>query len=264
MIPMAAPGRAVGVLWRDYPVTVTVTGITALAGAAQLFGPEVVSALQRDSEQLRQGQTWRLVTPLFVQPDGLLQYAFNLTGSALVGASVEAHYGRSQWLISYFGGGLLALGLAYWWFPHSTDGGSSDAVAGLIGALTYAMWRSRLRPAWPAFAYAAFFAADLTALATGGVVVAAIVGNTVLVLMNILRRWSLLRPLVVIEILLLGAVLTARRDGHGVGLLTGFVLAAALHRRHSSGRAGGASKAPGRALTRRAAGRRREGASADR
>jgi membrane associated rhomboid family serine protease len=227
---------ALGRLWRDYPITVTITGITALAGAAQLFGPEVVSALQRDPEQLRQGQTWRLVTPLFVQPDGVLQYAFNLTGSALVGASVERHYGRAQWLLSYFGGGLVALGLAYWWFPHATGGGSSDAVAGLIGALTYAMCRGKLRPAWPAFVYAAFFAADLTALATGGVVVAAIVGNAVLVLLTMLRRWSPLHPLVVIEILVLTVVLIAHRDGHGVGLLTGFVLAAALDRRRDTRR----------------------------
>ncbi len=240
---MTAPGPAVGRLWRDYPITVTITGITALAGAAQLFGPGVVSSLQRDPEQLRQGQTWRLVTPLFVQPDGLLQYAFNLAGSALVGASVERYYGRTRWLVSYFGGGLVALGLAYWWFPHSTDGGSSDAVAGLIGALTYAMWREQLRPAWPAFVYAAFFAADLTALATGGAVVAAIVGNSVLVLLAILRRWSLLHPLVVIAILLLAVVLVARRDGHGVGILTGFVLGAALDRRHHSARGSDVSRA---------------------
>jgi membrane associated rhomboid family serine protease len=236
MVRVTAPGPAIRRLWHDYPVTVTITGITALAGAAQLFGPEVVSALQRDPEQLRQGQIWRLVTPLFVQPDGFLQYVFNLAGSALVGASVEAYYGRTQWLVSYFGGGLVALGLAYWWFPHSTDGGSSDAVAGLIGALTYAMWRAQLRPAWPAFVYAAFFAADLTALATGGAVVAAIVGNTLLALLIILRRWPPLRPLVVIEILVLGVFLIALRDGHGVGLLTGFVLAAALHRRHNPSR----------------------------
>lgn len=229
---MIAPRQAVGQLWRDYPVTVTITGITALVGAAQLFGPEVVSALQRDPEQLSQGQTWRLITPLFVQPDGLLQYAFNLAGSALVGASVEKYYGRTPWLACYFGGGLIALGLAYWWFPHSTDGGSSDAVAGLIGALTYAMWRGQLRPAWPGFVYAAFFAADLTALATGGTVVAAIVGNSVLVALHVLRRWPLLRPLVVIEILVLAVILLARQDSHGVGLLAGFILAAALHRRH--------------------------------
>jgi membrane associated rhomboid family serine protease len=232
---MHAPGPAIRRIWRDYPVTVTITGLTALVGAAQLFGPEVVSALQRDPEQLRQGQTWRLVTPMFVQPDGLLQYAFNVAGSAIVGASVEKCFGRTQWLTFYFGAGLVALGLAYWWFPHTTDGGSSDAVAGLIGALTYAMWKWQLRPAWPAFVYAAFFAADVTALAAGGPIVAAIVGNTVLVLLYHLRRWPLLRPLVVIEILILGVVLTATRDSHGVGLLTGFVLAAALHRRHVSG-----------------------------
>jgi membrane associated rhomboid family serine protease len=219
---------AVRRFWRDYPVTVTITGITALVGAAQLFGPEVVSALQRDPGQLRQGQTWRLVTPLFVQPDGLLQYAFNLTGSAVVGASVERYFGRRRWLVFYFGAGLLALWLAYWWFPHTLDGGSSDAVAGLIGALTYAMWKWQLRPAWPAFVYAAFFAADVTALAAGGSIVAAIVGNTVLVLLFHLRRWPPLRLLVVIEILGLGVILAATRDSHGVGLLTGFLLAAGL------------------------------------
>jgi membrane associated rhomboid family serine protease len=231
---MIALAPTVRQLWRDYPVTVTVTAITALAGASQLFGPDVVSTLQRDPEQLRQGQTWRLITPLFVQPDGLFQYAFNLTGSALVGASVEQHFGRTRWLACYFGGGLVALGLAYWWFPHATDGGSSDAVAGLIGALTYAIWREQLRPAWPAFVYAAFFAADLTALATGGAVVAAIVGNSVLVGLHVLRRWPLLRPLVVIEVLVLAVLLAARRDGHGVGMLAGFVLAAGLHRRQGA------------------------------
>jgi hypothetical protein len=97
------------------------------------------------------------------------------------------------------------------------------------------MWRAQLRPAWPAFAYSAFFAADLTALATRGVVAAAIVGNTVLVLLNSFRRSPLLRPLVITEILVIAIILIARRDAHGVGLLTGFVLTAVLHHRHNSG-----------------------------
>jgi membrane associated rhomboid family serine protease len=233
---MRDPEPVIRRICRDYPVTVTITGLTALVGAAQLLGPDVVTALQRDPERLRQGQTWRLLTPMFVQPDGLLQYAFNLAGSAIVGASVEKNFGRSRWLVFYFGAGLTALGLAYWWFPHTIDGGSSDAVAGLIGALTYAMWKWGLRPAWPAFVYAAFFAADVTALAAGGPIVAAIVGNALLVVLFHLRRSPLLHTLVVVEILALGVVLTATRDSHGVGLLTGFVLAAALHRHQVPGR----------------------------
>ena len=134
---------------RRYPMTSRVTFVTAVVGAAQLLDGRVVADLQRNRRLLFDGQWWRLVTPMFVQPSGIGQYAFNLVGSVLVGVTVERQFGAARWLGVYFGAGLAGIVVSYVWFPTLTGGGSSGGVAGLIGALTLIWWSTRTEPWWP-------------------------------------------------------------------------------------------------------------------
>jgi membrane associated rhomboid family serine protease len=207
-----------------YQITVAMFALTAAVGAAQFAYPGVVDALQRDPDRLRAGQWWRAITSMFVQPSGLGQYAFNLLGIAVVGIAAQQICRPSHWLTVYLLGGLagnLAMSL---WFPHTLDGGSSDAVAALIGVVAV-MAYSAQRPAWwPSYFYAAFFTAYLAGLAAGGVVAGVVAGNAAIVLVSVLRRAT--RPAVQVRVVLglvLAAALlmTALRDSHGPGLLTG-------------------------------------------
>jgi membrane associated rhomboid family serine protease len=188
-------------------------------------------ALQGNRARLLDGQWWRLVTPMLVQPSGAGQYAFNLLGSALVGVAVERQLGPGRWLAVYLGAGLAGVVMSYWWFPAQTFGGSSDGVAGLIGALTVGWWMRRSKPPWPSYLYGAFFAAYLTALAAAGVIAATIAGGLTIAVVTTLRRHgppAWLPFLVCGLIVTCAAVLVVLRDDHGVGLTAGILVALVL------------------------------------
>jgi len=209
-------------------MTAAVTTLTAAVGAGQLLGGGgVVTALERNRHLLRGGQWWRLVTPMLVQPSGVGQYVFNLVGSVVVGAAIERQLGAVRWLTIYLTAGVAGVVMAYVWFPAQIDGGSSDAVAGLIGALAVGWWVGRVRPHWPSYLYSAFFAAYLTALAAGGVVVGTVVGGLTSGAIITIRRHGLgsqLRIVVCLLIVCSAAVLLALRDSHGVGLTIGLLV----------------------------------------
>jgi membrane associated rhomboid family serine protease len=221
-------------------MTSGVTLVTAVVGAMQLLGGGVVTSLQRNRALLLDGQVWRLVTPMLVQPSGVGQYAFNLIGSVLVGVAVERQLGARKWLVIYVASGLAGIVAACVWFPTQTGGGSSDAVAGLIGALTVGWWARHWQPSWPSYLYGAFFATYLTALAAGGAAAATIVGGLTIAVVTTVRRHgpaSWLRFIVCGLIVSAAVALTALRDDHGVGLTAGIAVALLLgHRRHSQAR----------------------------
>jgi membrane associated rhomboid family serine protease len=204
-----------------------VTTLTAFVGAAQLLGDGVIVHLQRDRSSLEAGQWWRLVTPMFVQPAGIGQYAFNVIGLLLVGIAVERRFTAAKWLAIYFCAGVGAIVLSYLWFPADTGGGSSDGVAGLIGALTATWWVTRSEPWWPGYLYGTFFAAYTTGLATGGVVVAAAAGSLTVAAVTTIRRHgqvSWLPTLTGVLVAGCAVTLTLLHDGHGVGLLAGILI----------------------------------------
>ncbi len=216
-------------------MTAWVTALTAAIGATQLLSNDVVAGLQRNRHQLVAGQWWRLVTPMFVQPSGIGQYLFNLVGGVLVGIAVERRLTAARWLIVYFGAGLAGNVMSYVWFPAQTGGGSSDGVAGLIGALVLTWWLTRSEPWWPAYLYGAFFAAYLTGLAAGGVVTSTLAGALTIAVLTTIRRhlpavWS--RIGVCVLVVGCAVALAVLRDDHGVGLLAGMLLVIGGHNRH--------------------------------
>lgn len=220
---------------RDHPVTVSVATITAIVGAAQFAVPEIVSALQRDGDLVRAGQWWRLLTALLVQPSGWGQYAYNLLGIVLIGLAVERRCGPARWLTLYVVAGVAGAALTLLLFPHDVGGGSSDAVAGLIGGLTVLAWRTRRPPPWWSAGYAVHFAAYLTVLATAGAVPATVAGAlAVAVTTAALRsgRAGVTSGVLVATVLTAAVIMTALRDGHGFGLLTGLLLALLLRPCH--------------------------------
>jgi len=193
----------------------------------------------RDLARVRQGQWWRVVTPVFVQSSGWGQLAFNLLGLAVVGAALERRLGRSSWALTYLVGGTGSIALLSAWKPGATGGGSSDAVAALIGALAVLLAASGQARGWDGAAqvYSVFFVAYLTGLDLGGVVPSVIAGNVSIALLVTARR--ALSPAMLTRACLLlvvagGTVMTAVHDGHGTGILAGVAVASLVLAWHRS------------------------------
>ncbi len=232
--PVPAGPRAASTGGRadDRPVlTITVAVVTVMAGVAALTVPSLLHLATRDLTRLRSGQWWRVLTPVFVQPSGWGQLAFNVLGVVVVGAALEHRFGGASWVMVYLAGGSGTIAVYGAWHPADTGGGSSAAVAALIGAFLVVInvggqsgWLD-----WFALLYTVFFAVYLTGLDLGGLGVSIIAGNLAIIGMFISRRF--LRPRVVdraslVVVLVASVVMTVARDDHGVGLAIGFTLTA--------------------------------------
>jgi rhomboid protease GluP len=113
--------------------TLAVFILTAICTAFEFTRHSVVPALERTPAALASHQWWRLITPLFVNPEGWRQIAVNFTALAILGTIVERRFGAARWLILYFASGLVGELAGYAWKPLGA--GSSVAIAGLLGAL---------------------------------------------------------------------------------------------------------------------------------
>ncbi|MGI8576789.1 MAG: DUF6069 family protein [Nocardioidaceae bacterium] len=226
---------------------------TLAVSLVALASPGLMRLLTRDLTQLRAGQWWRVVTPVLVQPDGWGQLVFNLLGIAVVGAALERRTSRSVWTLTYLLGGVGSIAVISAWRPLDTGGGSSNAVAALIGALTVLLaadshvqsardqhnhWS---RADWPAQVYCVFFAAYPPGLELGGVGWSILAGNATIVAFFTVRRALSHTQLTRACLLLVGAagvLMSADQDGHGLGILigTGVALLVLLHHRARAAR----------------------------
>ncbi|WP_144127553.1 hypothetical protein [Catellatospora sichuanensis] len=145
-----------------------------------------------------------------------------------------------DWLALYLAAGLAGVALMLVLHPLDTGGGSSDAVAGLIGALAVMTWRSGWTPPLPAFLYAVHFVLYLAAFAAAVVIAATVAGAAAVALVMSTHRMGATRLArgVMVALVVAGAVLMATLgDSHGAGLVTGLVLAVLL--KEPEGRASG-------------------------
>lgn len=159
-----------------------VIGITVVVSGLQFVYPELLAALRRDPEAIRAGELWRLVTALFVQPNGVSQCLANGFLILAFMPAAERLYRRNV-LVVYFAAGLAGTTVNYFW--DSGSGGSSPAIFGVMGSLLIYVIRNRKVLLLP-FAF----------IASAG--------------------------------LLASVVMLVSRDGHGVGLIVGALVASFL------------------------------------
>ncbi|MDQ6796856.1 MAG: hypothetical protein M3011_02315, partial [Actinomycetota bacterium] len=147
----------------------------------------------------------------------------------------------TTWALIYLVGGVGSIGLGSAWHPAATGGGSSDAIAALIGALAVLVVMDE-RPSehdWIAQVYSIFFVTYLTALALGGVVPSIIVADASMVILFTARRavnpMTLARACLIV-VAIGGVLMSLAQDGHGTGMVAGIAMAAAVvaHRRLSA------------------------------
>ena len=244
---MNAARHGVG-LARRWTIRRPVAWVTAVVGAATLAvsvaalaSPALMQAMTRDLTRLRAGQWWRLVTPVLVQPDGWGQLLFNLLGLVVVGLALEGRTSRSAWSFVYLLGGVGGVAVTMWWHPTDLGGGSSDAVAALIGAFAVLVAvenhgrddrRSQASGAsWPAQLYAVFFAGYLTALDLGGVWWSIAAGNASIIGFAAARHafspFGFARACLIF-VVTAGVTMTIQQDGHGFGIIVGAAIASVI------------------------------------
>src|SRR5262249_25214526 len=117
-----------------FPITtIIVLAVTAIITGLQFVYPPLLLALERTPTAIAQHQWWRLVTPMFIHPEGLRQIAIDFPAVLVLGIWVERRFGTKHWLILYFVSGFIGEISAYAWKPFG--GGASLPGAGLLGAL---------------------------------------------------------------------------------------------------------------------------------
>ena len=114
-------------------VTVVFLVLTGFITSLQFFYPDIIFLLYRNPQALLAGEWWRLITPIFIHPEGWIQIIFDFVALALVGIVVEYLFGKIRWIILYLSGGFIGHLAGYFWQPYSA--GSSVATAGLLGGL---------------------------------------------------------------------------------------------------------------------------------
>jgi rhomboid protease GluP len=132
-------------------ISIALITVTAAVTALQFRFPAILSESRRDLEGLLAGEVWRLVTPLFVQPEGITQALANGFFAVLFLPLAERIYG-ARVLVIYFAAGVLCQLVVYAWSPDS--GGSSSALFGVMGALLGYVLRHRRLARWPFVALA--------------------------------------------------------------------------------------------------------------
>lgn len=113
---------------------------TAVMFGLQLAYPQIVGVLGRDLGALKQGEVWRLLTPLFIQSQGMGQFFFNMLFLVTFLPMAERLYGARVWAL-YFVSGLVGELVNYEWQPHG--GGSSPAIFGVMGSVLMYVWLQR-------------------------------------------------------------------------------------------------------------------------
>ncbi len=219
-------------------LTGAVGAATLVVSVAALTSPTLMQVMTRDLGQLRTGQWWRIITPVLVQPDGWGQLVFNLLGVVVVGAALEHRMSRTGLALTYLLGGVGSIVVISAWRPLETGGGSSNAVAALVGALTVLLaaekhdspgQHNRVPAAdVSAQVYCVFFAGYLTALDLGGVWWSILAGDATIVAFFIARRALTPTNLTGACLLIVGAAgvtMTAQQDGHGLGVIAGVAIA---------------------------------------
>jgi rhomboid protease GluP len=97
------------------------------------FGFDVIAGLGlKVNELIRQGQYWRLFTPMFLH-GSILHLGFNMYALYIFGPGLERYYRHGRFLLLFLLGGFAGNVFSFM-FSASPSLGSSTAIFGLLGA----------------------------------------------------------------------------------------------------------------------------------
>lgn len=106
--------------------------LVQLTGFNQLGSDPVTALGLKVNDLIRQGQVWRLITPLFLH-GSLLHIGFNMYALFLFGRGLESRLGHGRFLLLYFLGGFAGNVFSFL-LTAANSLGASTAVFGLLAA----------------------------------------------------------------------------------------------------------------------------------
>jgi membrane associated rhomboid family serine protease len=211
-------------LQRAPVATVVVFVVTAITSILGLVRPGVLAALQRTPQGLH-GDWWRSLTSLFVQDGGVVGTISNLAFLLVLGALAEQVLGTRQWLVCYFGAGLVGELAGYAWQPRGA--GNSVAICGLAGALGVALLAEAPVPRLAPVVLLYWCGALLALLWTPALLAGLAAG---LAAQAALARGLPVGRLVGVAAAATALILVAARDLHGAAMVAGIALGAVVGR----------------------------------
>ena len=119
-------------------VTYTLIGLTVFIYLLQMAGQyllnqDLVTALGvKVNDLIRQGQLWRLITPVFLH-GSILHIGFNMYALYIYGRGLEARFGHGRFTLLYFLAAYAGNVLSFIMTPNPSLG-ASTAIFGLIAA----------------------------------------------------------------------------------------------------------------------------------
>lgn len=119
-------------------VSYVLLGVTIFVFILQLLSQYIfkndipVILMAKLNEQIRAGEFWRLLTPVFLH-GSLIHIAFNMYALYVIGVGLERYYGHKRFLLLYFLAGFSG-NLASFIFTPEPSLGASTAIFGLVAA----------------------------------------------------------------------------------------------------------------------------------
>lgn len=134
---------------KQTPATYGLIGLTALVFIAQVLTMELTGSDSvglygmKINSAIVAGETWRLVTPVFVHA-GLWHIFVNMYSLYALGPAVERLFSSQRMLAVYLLSGISGVILSFGFSPYASVG-ASGAIFGLLGALGTFIYRHRNR-----------------------------------------------------------------------------------------------------------------------
>lgn len=114
-------------------VTYTIIAITSLIYVLQLATSDLpIAFLAKSNELIREGQFWRLLTPVLVH-GSLPHILFNMYALLSFGTGLERHFGHGRFFLLYLVGAFAGNVMSFL-LTRGISVGASTAIFGLVGA----------------------------------------------------------------------------------------------------------------------------------
>jgi len=123
------------ITWILISINIAVYGIM-IVGGVDAFDPEAIDLVTWQGlfgPKFLEGETWRLITPVFVH-GGILHLLFNMLALFNIGKLLEMVFGRGKYLTVYLFAGIAGNFAGLWTHPGTVGVGASGAIFGIYGA----------------------------------------------------------------------------------------------------------------------------------
>jgi len=132
---------------RKFIVSYVILGLTIAFFIAQMASEYIIgfdlpaTFMVKSNALIRQGQFWRLITPVLLH-GSILHIAFNMYALYVLGPGLERFYGYTRFFLLYLVGGFVGNVFSFILSPANSLG-ASTAIFGIVAAQGVFIYRNR-------------------------------------------------------------------------------------------------------------------------